>query len=552
MIDLETTPMVPIPPPETRVGVPPVPEARTAPPPSAPPRRRRADRPGGPGHGSVSAGAARAAPAIGAGSRAEIERRAHSGARPGRRPSRRRRTRRRARARRPAAIWSARSRRTGARPRSRRSPPCARTTWWPTRACCSRAAISTPRAASSSRRGSAPPPTPARPRCWPRSASGRRTGRGRASSTRCSNRRPTPPTSCRASCSCSAGPCSPTAWATRARRRRCTASSRSSIRSALGARKALAELARARGDLPSAIQRLEEVLRLTPSDASGDLLDVRQRLGALNAELRRVGAGPSLPRAGGRAGSRPGARAGAAAGGLRPARHAGGGRPGVRAPGAALLRTVAPRGRPVSPGGDPALAPRQRGGGARRLPPLVGSGSPVRAGAPAPRRSLLERGRSGCRRGARRRSGDRPAAAGRRARSGRPARDRDDDVARRRHGALSVLPRAGGPGGARDRRGDGPPGAARRSRHRVARFDADPRADLGGGRRRSDDATQCCPTSSAKTRAAGRGDGARPVRRDAAAGWRSPSAAYGLAAFVVPECAAARHIPALAVCPARC
>src|SRR6185503_3337338 len=53
----------------------------------------------------------------------------------------------------------------------------------------------------------------------------------------------------------------------------------------LGARKALAELARTRGDLPSAIQRLEEVLRLTPSDASGDLLDVRQRLGALNAEL---------------------------------------------------------------------------------------------------------------------------------------------------------------------------------------------------------------------------------------------------------------------------
>jgi tetratricopeptide (TPR) repeat protein len=53
----------------------------------------------------------------------------------------------------------------------------------------------------------------------------------------------------------------------------------------LGARKALADLARTRGDLVSAIQRLEEVLRLTPSDAGSDLLEVRQRLGALNAEL---------------------------------------------------------------------------------------------------------------------------------------------------------------------------------------------------------------------------------------------------------------------------
>jgi tetratricopeptide (TPR) repeat protein len=53
----------------------------------------------------------------------------------------------------------------------------------------------------------------------------------------------------------------------------------------LGARKALAELARARGDLPGAIQRLEEVLRLMPSDAGGDLLEIRQRLGALHAEL---------------------------------------------------------------------------------------------------------------------------------------------------------------------------------------------------------------------------------------------------------------------------
>jgi tetratricopeptide (TPR) repeat protein len=53
----------------------------------------------------------------------------------------------------------------------------------------------------------------------------------------------------------------------------------------LGARKALSELARARGELPDAVQRLEEVLRLMPSDTSGELLDIRQRLGAMYAEL---------------------------------------------------------------------------------------------------------------------------------------------------------------------------------------------------------------------------------------------------------------------------
>jgi tetratricopeptide (TPR) repeat protein len=53
----------------------------------------------------------------------------------------------------------------------------------------------------------------------------------------------------------------------------------------LGARKALAELARARGDIPGAIQRLEEVLRLMPAAAGGELLETRQRLGALHAEL---------------------------------------------------------------------------------------------------------------------------------------------------------------------------------------------------------------------------------------------------------------------------
>src|SRR5499427_6686792 len=53
----------------------------------------------------------------------------------------------------------------------------------------------------------------------------------------------------------------------------------------LGARKALAELARTRQDLPGAVQRLEEVLRLMQPDAGADLLEVRQRLGALHAEL---------------------------------------------------------------------------------------------------------------------------------------------------------------------------------------------------------------------------------------------------------------------------
>ena len=52
----------------------------------------------------------------------------------------------------------------------------------------------------------------------------------------------------------------------------------------IGARKALSELARARGDMPGAVQRLEEVLRLMPSDTSNDLLEIRQRLGAMHSE----------------------------------------------------------------------------------------------------------------------------------------------------------------------------------------------------------------------------------------------------------------------------
>ena len=64
-------------------------------------------------------------------------------------------------------------------------------------------------------------------RCWRTSATERRTGRGRATCTRCSTRRPTPPTSSRASCWCSGAPRWPTGWATRPRPRRCIASSRS-------------------------------------------------------------------------------------------------------------------------------------------------------------------------------------------------------------------------------------------------------------------------------------------------------------------------------------
>jgi tetratricopeptide (TPR) repeat protein len=50
------------------------------------------------------------------------------------------------------------------------------------------------------------------------------------------------------------------------------------------ARRALAELARARGELATAAQRLEEVLRLLPAGAIAELADVRQRLGTIYAE----------------------------------------------------------------------------------------------------------------------------------------------------------------------------------------------------------------------------------------------------------------------------
>jgi tetratricopeptide (TPR) repeat protein len=51
------------------------------------------------------------------------------------------------------------------------------------------------------------------------------------------------------------------------------------------ARRALADIALRRGDFGAAAVRLEEVLRLLPANAAGELLDVRQRLGAVYVQL---------------------------------------------------------------------------------------------------------------------------------------------------------------------------------------------------------------------------------------------------------------------------
>lgn len=55
------------------------------------------------------------------------------------------------------------------------------------------------------------------------------------------------------------------------------------------ARRALAELALARGDTTTAALRLEEVLRLLPAGASSELSDLRHRLGAVYAETGELG-----------------------------------------------------------------------------------------------------------------------------------------------------------------------------------------------------------------------------------------------------------------------
>ena len=56
------------------------------------------------------------------------------------------------------------------------------------------------------------------------------------------------------------------------------------------ARRALAEIALHRGDFGAAAVRLEEVLRLLPTNAAGELVDVRQRLGAVYVQLGDWGA----------------------------------------------------------------------------------------------------------------------------------------------------------------------------------------------------------------------------------------------------------------------
>ncbi|HXU65175.1 MAG TPA: tetratricopeptide repeat protein, partial [Polyangia bacterium] len=59
------------------------------------------------------------------------------------------------------------------------------------------------------------------------------------------------------------------------------------------AHRALSELALARGDAASAAQRLEDLLRLLPAGALGDLSDLRHRLGAIYAEAGDWGAARS-------------------------------------------------------------------------------------------------------------------------------------------------------------------------------------------------------------------------------------------------------------------
>ena len=311
----------------------------------------------------------------------------------------------------------------------------------------------------------------------------------------------------------------------------------------LGARKALAELARARGDLPGAVHRLEEVLRLMPPDAGGDLLDVRQRLGAMHAEL----------------------------GEWESARHylelvvA---QDPARAPALELLLDAY----------DQLEMPAEAAKVCARLARLYFE--PSRRAAALYRQAEILRARLG-----------NPAAAlDAYLRSSDldprfvPARLRlvdhfwnvgDLDVVAELANDLNAVPLsadrspiwspgwrsrrrrcAGAPrrasrsrprwagGRARDRRGGRLPGAVEQPQHRGAGRDADARADLGGRRRRADavrDADRHGPRGSGT---AGRRLCAGPVRRDG----RPPRAGarrVRLAAFVVPDCPAARHIPAL-------
>ena len=193
-----------------------------------------------------------------------------------------------------------------------------------------------------------------------------------------------------------------------------------------------------------------------------------------------MGFGPSLHGAGADAGSGARPRAGAAARGVRPPGDAGRGGQGVRPPGPPVFRAVTPRRRALPPGGDPARAAGQSGGGAGRIPALIGSRSTLRSGAAAPRRSLLEVGDLDV---VSELANDLDAVP-------LSAEQEPDLVVRLaiatttlRGGATSRFPFTPAlalRGRARDRRGGRPSGAHRQQpRHRGAGFDADARPDLG-------------------------------------------------------------------------
>ena len=153
-------------------------------------------------------------------------------------------------------------------------------------------------AASWSRPSRARPDTPARWRSPPKSPTAPRTGPGagpvhgardRARRARTSSRATVGPPPRRAG--------SPGGGARRGGARS-TASSRSEP-APVDARRALAELARARGDLPGAAQRWEEVLRFVP--ATGGAAELLDAPPASRHGLRRAGRvviGPLLPGAG--------------------------------------------------------------------------------------------------------------------------------------------------------------------------------------------------------------------------------------------------------------
>ena len=231
------------------------------------------------------------------------------------------------------------------------------------------------------------------------------------------------------------------------------------------ARRALSELALARGDTTTATHRLEELLRMLPAGAVADVADLRHRLGAIYAETGRLAGRARRPRAGRRAGPRAHPRPRAAAAGLSTAGHARRGGRRVRAPGAPLQRSRAARGGAVPAGRNPSHAAGRRGRRAGRVPALVRRRPEVRSVAAPAGRALLVRGRPGRRRRPGRRSGRRAAVTG--VPGGRRADCAAGDgglgSARRDPAPLPVrrTPGAGRRGGARAGRGRRPRRGAR-------------------------------------------------------------------------------------------